>query len=264
MSKQIELIRQALSAAEASIRLAKQLLTELEKGKGGADTSKKALPGIIGTFDGENMVTEAGEKHPVPANYASKSMLVVGDTLKLVGEKGEKKFKQIEHVKRYKTKGTLTKKDGKYHAIASEGSYKVLPAAVDHFGAAAAGDEVTLVLPAKDLKAAYGAIESVGGTKKAEKPTTPATLPSRQGTEGTEKKAEDTEKKKISKKMQTKEAIKTEKKKEKKPATPPARPAGGPAGRQGAEAVQKVSEAKKEYVEKKETVTTETEEEELR
>src|SRR4030067_716861 len=124
MANNIELLRQALSASESSIKLAKQLLGDIEGGAVGGGPRKQVLPGIIGTFDGENMVTETGEKHPVPVNYASKSLLVVGDILKLVDEKGGKKFKQIEHVKRYRTKGVLTKKDGKFHVVAPEGSYK--------------------------------------------------------------------------------------------------------------------------------------------
>jgi hypothetical protein len=170
MANNIELLRQALSASESSIKLAKQLLGDIEKGGANGKPKKKVLPGIIGTFDGENMVTESGEKHPVPANYASKSLLVVGDVLKLVDKKEGKRFKQIEHVKRYKTKGVLTKKDGKFHVVASEGSYRVLPAAVSHFEANV-GDELSIFLPAKNLTASWGTVESLvkditGGKEK--------------------------------------------------------------------------------------------------
>jgi hypothetical protein len=173
-AKNIELIRQALGAAESSIKLAKQLLSELESGtslsqnKANKPTTND-LPGITGVFDGENMVTETGESFPVPSNYASKSMLVVGDTLKLVeeGKNKEKRFKQVEHVKRHKSNGILTKKDGKWKVVTPEGSYKVLGAAVEHFGADI-GAEVTLHLPANNLTVGYGAIESVVGKAKAE------------------------------------------------------------------------------------------------
>lgn len=177
--KNIELIRQALGAAESSIKLAKQLLNEIESGKveGGNQTVDlaKSQPGVVGTFDGENMVTTSGETFPVPVNYASKSLLVVGDTLKMVEEGKEKRFKQIEHVKRYRTSGIITKKDGKWKAITPEGSYKVLPATVEHLGADV-GSEVLLHLPANNLNVAYAAIESIkGGSKvqetKVEKPT---------------------------------------------------------------------------------------------
>ena len=159
----IDRVKQALSAAESSLRIAKQLLNEVEGA--GEKQNKSVLPGTIGTYDGENMVMESGEKHPVPANYASKSMLVVGDTLKLVDEKGNKRFKQIEHVKRLKTEGVLTKKDGKFHVLATEGSYKVLPAAVDHFGVGL-DDTLNIWIPAKNQTALWAAIESVVGKEK--------------------------------------------------------------------------------------------------
>jgi len=152
------LIRQALAAAESSIKTAKQLLSEVESG--GLHISAKDLPGEAGVFDGVGMVTEGGEKLEVPANYASKSMLVVGDTLKLVDENGEKRFKQVEHVKRHKTTGILHRKDGKFKVITPEGSYNVLGAAVEHFKGDV-GDEVVLHLPAGNLTAAYGAIERI-------------------------------------------------------------------------------------------------------
>jgi hypothetical protein len=154
----LALVRQSLAAAESSIKTAKQLLSELESG--GLRPSAKDLPGVVGTFDGTQMITEAGEKLVVPENYASKSMLVTGDTLKLVDEGDEKKFKQIEHVKRHKTQGILHKKEGKFKVITPEGSYNVLSASVDHFKGEV-GDEVTLHLPAGNLTASYGAIETV-------------------------------------------------------------------------------------------------------
>jgi hypothetical protein len=152
------LIRQALAAAESSVKTAKQLLSEIESG--GLHVSAKDLPGETGVFDGNNMITENGEKIEVPANYASKSMLVVGDTLKQIDENGTKRFKQVEHVKRHKTTGILHKKDGKFKVITPEGSYNVLEAAVEHFSGSI-GDEVVLHLPAGNLTSAYGAIERV-------------------------------------------------------------------------------------------------------
>lgn len=154
----LALIRQSLAAAESSIKTAKQLLSELETG--GIKPSAKDLPGETGIFDGTNMVTAKGEIHPIPANYASKSLLVTGDTLKLVEEDGEKRFKQIEHVKRHKTTGILHKKDGKFKVITPEGSYNVLGASIEHFKGDV-GDEVTLQLPAGNLTCAYGAVESI-------------------------------------------------------------------------------------------------------
>lgn len=176
-NNRIDLIRQALGAAESSIKLAKQLLSELEGGvghtsrgdsnRGGREQNGKVYPGVMGIFDGENMVTDSGESFPVPVNYASKSLLVVGDTLKLVEEGAgkEKRFKQIEHVKRHRTIGIIAKKDGKWRIVTPEGSYKVLGGVIEHLGAAV-GDEVVLHLPAGNLTVPYGAIESVKGKQK--------------------------------------------------------------------------------------------------
>ncbi len=166
--KNIELIRQALGAAEASLKLAKQLLSELESGKStpvGQQATPDNLPGVVGIFNGESMTTEAGENYPVPANYASKSLLVVGDTLKLVeeGKNKEKRFKQVEHVKRQKTNGVLAKKDGKWSVVTPEGSYKVLPAAVEHFKGEI-GSPVTVQIPAGNLTVPWAALESLVGT----------------------------------------------------------------------------------------------------
>lgn len=163
----VVLLRQSIAAAESSLKTAKQLLSEIESG--GMKPSAKDLPGVTGIFDGLQMVTEKGETFPVPSNYASKSLLVVGDTLKLVDENGEKRFKQIEHVKRLKTTGILHKKEGKFKVITPEGSYNVLDASIEHFQGEV-GDEVILQLPAGNLTTAWGAVESIQkkGETKAE------------------------------------------------------------------------------------------------
>ena len=167
MEKQrVDLIRQALTASESSIRLARTLLNDLEtetsKGGGGrVHQQSKTLPGVTGIYDGESMVSESGEeRYPVPENYASKSILVIGDTLKLVEEGGQKRFKQIEHVKRFKTTGILTKKEGKWAVVTPEGSYKILAASVDHFNGDS-GDEALLQLPAKNLQVPWAAVEKI-------------------------------------------------------------------------------------------------------
>jgi len=160
MAQKIDLIRQALSAAESSLKLARQLLSEVEREGLWNKPKAKELPGILGVFDGQNMVTEKGETYPVPENYASKSILVVGDTLKLVEQGREKRFKQIEHVKRHKTTGILAKKEGKWAAVTPEGSYKLLPASVEHYGAQV-GTEVLVQLPANNLQSTWAAVEKI-------------------------------------------------------------------------------------------------------
>ena len=166
------------------MKLARQLLADLENTGVSRRPDAKELPGKVGIFDGEQMVTSLGEKFEVPANYASKSLLVVGDTLKLVEENGQKRFKQIEHMKRHKTTGILTKKDGKFAVVTSEGSYKVLPSSVYHFKGQV-GDEVILQIPAANISSPYGAIESIIKKKVVleETKTTPELKTSQKGTD---------------------------------------------------------------------------------
>lgn len=191
-----QLIVQALNAAETSIRLAKQLLSSVGPA-GEIKPSPKELPGIVGTFDGENMITEKGEKYRVNPNYASKSVLVYGDTLKKVEEDGRERFKQIERVKRQKVGGILAKKGGKWAAVTPDGSYKVLPEAVEFYGGNE-GDEVTVVLPLEDKKVPFAAVESVKKeeVKKEEKPAEkkPVTKKGIREAAATRKKAEAPEK----------------------------------------------------------------------
>ena len=219
MAKQkIDLIRQALSASESSIRLARTLLNELERDTSprvGSKQIAKNMPGVIGTYDGYNVVTESGETFEVPENYASKSILVVGDTLKLVEEKGEKRFKQIEHVKRHKTTGILTKKEGKWAVVTSEGSYRILAASVDHFGGQV-GDEALVQLPAKNLQVPFAAVEKIArkGELDEEKKTK---IPELEPKETKELKPEAAVKEKEEKKLEKKESKPVENKKEETP-----------------------------------------------
>lgn len=172
-NSRLEHIRGALASAENSIKLAKQLLAEMESGRPERSNQPHPAqaperPGVVGVYDGEKMTTTSGETFTIPGNYASKSLLVVGDTLKMYEENGEKRFKQVEHVKRHKTNGLLVKKDGKFRAITPEGSYKVLAESINHFSGEV-GDEVVLHLPAGNLTTPYAAIETIHKKTKTEK-----------------------------------------------------------------------------------------------
>lgn len=172
---QIKLVNQALAAAQASIELAKSLLADFSGDKLPAtalsSNSKSpvvdaaSLPGIVGTYDGENMVTPSGEKFSVPPNYASKSLLIYGDKLKMIdgdasalgGEK-RKLFKAIEKAARQSVVGILSKKDEQWLLVTSDGAHKVLEAAVNYFGFKE-GDHLTGFLPQDNLKAPFAALE---------------------------------------------------------------------------------------------------------
>lgn len=192
MVQKIDLIRQALSAAESSIKLARQLLSEIERDGVRNKPKSIELPGITGVFDGQDMVTDKGEKYPVPENYASKSILVVGDTLKLVEQGREKRFKQIEHVKRHKTIGVLAKKEGKWAAVTPEGSYKLLPASIEHYGAEI-GSEVMVQIPANNLQSTWAAVERVSKKGEIKDKTEEKTISGEKGKEEKEKPAKESE-----------------------------------------------------------------------
>lgn len=167
-----QLIIQALSAAEASIGLAKQLLsaqsgfplanTPRDEGRRRFNQpSSRDLPGIIGTFDGENMVVADGKNFPVPTNYAGKSKLVYGDTLKRIeNADGTHLFKQIEKVERVKVDGKLSKKGDQWVAETKDAVYKVLNSNVSFLGGQI-GDETVVLVPAKDQKAPWAAIDAI-------------------------------------------------------------------------------------------------------
>jgi len=154
----IQSIHQALLAANSSLKLAKRLLGELER-QGGP--SPRELPGEFGSYDGHFMVTESGEKYPVPENYASKSKLVYGDKLKrIVQEDGTDVFKQIERTRRQELAGILAKKDGNWHVVTEHGSYEVLPSAVKYWEGKE-GEEAVVIVPQDEKRVPFAALKEV-------------------------------------------------------------------------------------------------------
>jgi len=116
---------------------------------------------VEGVFDGSSMIGADKKVYPVPANYASKSKLVEGDTLKLtVVEDGSFIYKQIGPVDRKHVRGTLGKDERSEYFVDVDGKqYKVLLASVTYFKGLP-GDEATLVIPASG-EATWGAIENI-------------------------------------------------------------------------------------------------------
>jgi hypothetical protein len=115
---------------------------------------------IEGRFDGQNMIGPDNKVYPVPANYASKSKLVEGDTLKLtIADDGTFIYKQIGPVERKKVIAKMSLENGQYVAMVGDKNYKVLYASVTYFKAQP-GDEVTIVVPAEG-DATWAAIEAL-------------------------------------------------------------------------------------------------------
>jgi hypothetical protein len=174
---QLQFINQALAEAQSQLSQVKSLVRELEDSLADVLPSPRDLPGIIGKFDGTYLVTDDGKKFQVPENYAGKSKLVYGDTLKMIeGPQGEPPtFKQIERVARTTLTGVLVKKDGKLVAVTSDGSHALIPAAVSfHHGAE--GDEVKVIVPEDSRNCAFAALDEIpsrAGPKPAAAPPPP-------------------------------------------------------------------------------------------
>ncbi|EKD47888.1 MAG: 50S ribosomal protein L7/L12 [uncultured bacterium] len=172
-ASKIALANEMLETAERNIRSAKQVLTEVAGGKPSAQEKVEAKAKemakvsseedhqiIEGVFDGQNMIGPNQKTYPVPANYASKSKLIPGDSLKLtIQDDGSFLYKQIAPIERKKIKGVLTYEDGQYKVIAEGRAYNVLLASITYFKAKV-GDEITLVVP-EHGESEWGAIENV-------------------------------------------------------------------------------------------------------
>lgn len=163
--KQLKTLQKLFETAETNLAGARELLASLvgdDKSAVSPIVADKATSGgkvIEGSFDGQNMHGPDDKTYPVPANYASKSKLVQGDTLKLtIADDGSFIYKQIGPIDRKKLIGTLQLKDGQYTVESQGKPYRVLFASVSYFRAQP-GDQVTIVVP-KDGDADWAAIEA--------------------------------------------------------------------------------------------------------
>lgn len=117
---------------------------------------------IMGTFNGEKMIGSDGNLYMVPPNYASKSKLVDGDTLKLtITPNGALIYKQVTPIERNRLAGTLTKHPvtGHWAVTVTDKLYRVLTASVT-FHKGQLGDEVFFLVP-KEKETLWGAVEYI-------------------------------------------------------------------------------------------------------
>jgi len=176
MAKQNKLnqINKLIETAHVSLESARQLLGQLvgkdiestEVATKARSVGKMDIQGeekiVEGIFDGQGMVGPDGKQYSIPANYASKSKLVVGDTLKLtIMPEGTFKYKQIGPVDRDRLVGLLAKDEttDEYKVIVGEKTYKVLLASITYFKGEA-GDEVVLLVP-KGQDCEWAAVENI-------------------------------------------------------------------------------------------------------
>ncbi|MEW6407979.1 MAG: hypothetical protein AB1465_04780 [Patescibacteria group bacterium] len=169
------LIKQLLRSAQKQIEEAARLFERIENGqitKEDESTAKKIKTQagklkvieegkiIEGVFDGQNMQGPDGKTYPVPPNYASKSKLVEGDTMKLtIMPDGSFRFKQIAPIERKRMIGQVILQDDQLVVEAEGKIYKILNASASYYKVSQ-GDKVTVVIPQK-RKAIWCAIENV-------------------------------------------------------------------------------------------------------
>ena len=165
---EIEVIKEAIHASERMLKAARVLLDTYEQGARQKSPETAEKPGITGIFEGASFVTSTGEKHPVPANYAAKTGLVYGDTVKMVPGEGDAKdmFKVIARVKRTRLSATLQRGgQGTWRAHAGDRQYAVLPEAVVHVGGEE-GKLITVVVPEGRVDVPFAALEKDVPPKK--------------------------------------------------------------------------------------------------
>ena len=115
---------------------------------------------IYGTFNGEHLIGEDGKSYPIQANYASKSLMVEGDEVKLTIYEGKFIYKQIKHVDRIKFIAEVIEEGGKIMIINEKGrAFGVAPVAISFFKLVP-GDEVVAIIP-KETSSYWAAIEMV-------------------------------------------------------------------------------------------------------
>jgi len=158
----LEDIRKLLDSAESKIRQVKSKLFANEISKKVTMIDDEDDENVVqGVFDGDQMVGTDKKKYSVPANYASKSKLVVGDMLKLtITEDGKFLFKQIGPVARKNLVGVLEAlDDGNWQVDVNGKKYKVLLASVTYYKGKDQ-DKVTIVVPA-DQESEWAAFDNV-------------------------------------------------------------------------------------------------------
>lgn len=170
----LQKIKRALDLVETNLIEARQLLGQLlGDAPASSDAAEKARTVgtmqvmesgrvIEGVFDGQNMVGPDGKQYSVPANYASKSKLVDGDTLKLtITSDGSFIYKQIGPVERQRLVGSLVRDDltKDFRVLVDTKIFRVLLASITYFKGEA-GDEVVILVP-QEGESTWAAVENI-------------------------------------------------------------------------------------------------------
>lgn len=169
-NNKLQMARQMLESAEHSLAAAQKILAELVGVPAPSLKAKEVFRPDVpvdgkvveGVFDGQNMVGPDGKTYSVPANYASKSKLVDGDTLKLtIADDGTFIYKQIGPVERKRAIGKLVRDplSDEFMIDVNGVSMKVLRASVTYFKGEV-GDQIVVLLP-KNTESKWVAVENI-------------------------------------------------------------------------------------------------------
>ena len=128
-----------------------------------AGKEKKVIEGI---FNGQSMIGFDGKQYSMPANYASKSKLVEGDTLKLtINNNGAFIYKQISLVERKRVIGKLQRDKNNNFYVESDGKqWKILTASITFFHGEV-GDEIVIIIP-KQGESNWATVENIISKQK--------------------------------------------------------------------------------------------------
>jgi LysM repeat protein len=159
--KQILILKKLVAEIDDKLVQAKQLLSRIDTESGSTEPQSKAHANLseaeapdgthilYGTFNGENFVSDDGTPYPINPNYASKSKLVEGDTLKLtISPEGKFTFKTINPVNRKWSIAKLVSSETDPKVVVDGDEYKVLYASVTYYKAKS-GDTLSVIVPAK-------------------------------------------------------------------------------------------------------------------
>jgi hypothetical protein len=117
---------------------------------------------IFGIFDGQCLLADDGKLFPVPSNYASKSKLLEGDSMKLTITPDAKFiYKTILKVKfRQDFAKVIVDENGKYCVLMQDGSTKkVLHSSITYFKLSP--DDIVIIQVPEDNNIHWVAIETV-------------------------------------------------------------------------------------------------------
>ncbi len=157
----LDRLRKKAAQLEADANAFRKLLEKFEHEFLRVDYS--SVDGVVGRYDGRQLIAEDGTRYDVPGNYAAKSKVVYGDTLKMIQEGDRQVFKHIGKVDRKKVYGILTKKEGDWYLLSDTGSYKILDVAAE-FQKAQMNSEASAYIPATMPEAPFAALDTITGS----------------------------------------------------------------------------------------------------